>query len=60
MIIDLLCNNLISMRLIGRKHGFRIGSGRTVKAGLKLHNLNVETYKEIAGTNNDLLDKAQK
>ena len=51
------------MRLIGRKHGFRIGSGRTVKAGLKLKNLNVETYKEIARGNmsfdEELLEEAQ-
>ena len=47
------------MRLIGRKHGFRIGSGRTVKHGFRLKNLNAEDYKKHFGLATELIDQAQ-
>ena len=47
------------MKLIGRKHGFRIGSGRTVRHGFRLTNLNVEAYKKFFGTASQLLEQAQ-
>ena len=47
------------MKLIGRKHGFRIGSGRTVRRGFRLANLNVEAYKKFFGTASQLLEQAQ-
>ena len=48
------------MRIIGHKHGFRIGSGRTVKCGQRLKNLNVEAaYKFITLGRNNILKEAQ-
>ena len=50
------------MRLNGRKHGFRIGSGRTIKCAQRLKNLNVSAYgKFIAhGVNNIVRDALEK
>ena len=48
------------MKLNGRKHGFRIGSGRTVKHGLRLKTLNVDAYRwQFFGAASQLLDEAQ-
>ena len=35
------------MRIEGKKHGFHIGSGRTVKCALRISNLNVEAGNRI-------------